>query len=164
MKVLFVYKEGVGLGIGYLSSYIKQHGHKVDLIFEHNTFDNMYINLPFFQKWEKTVDDPMRAIVDKKPDIIAFSVATADYQWALTLAKKIKSKLKIPIIFGQIENCFFNTFPISGKKKLGLYWQAAGAPLGVAIVQMGHITRFTEGEAEYYDYAVLRRCWKNVSI
>ena len=100
MKVLFVYKEGVGLGIGYLSSYIKQHGHKVDLIFEHNTFDNMYINLPFFQKWEKTVDDPMRAIVDKKPDIIAFSVATADYQWALTLAKKIKSKLKIPIIFG----------------------------------------------------------------
>lgn len=100
MRIVFVYREGVSLGIGYLSSYIQQFGHEVDLAFEHRTFANMYINLPFFKKIEETLEDCVNNAVAKNPDIAAFSVATADYQWALETATKIKSRINVPIIFG----------------------------------------------------------------
>lgn len=100
MKVVFLYKEGLGLGVGYLSSYIKKHGHEVDLVYEHNTFANMYINVPGLQKIEKALDDSLRTLQAKEYDIVAFSVSTADYPWALDLARKIKAYRNIPIIFG----------------------------------------------------------------
>jgi len=100
MKISFVYREGIGLGIGYLASYLKKAGHHADLAFEHNTFSNMYVNIPRMKRWEEELEDSISYIVSNKPDLVGFSVASAEYQWALGMASRIKSRISVPIIFG----------------------------------------------------------------
>jgi radical SAM superfamily enzyme YgiQ (UPF0313 family) len=99
-RIVFVYRDGIGLGIGYLSSHIKRFNHEPDLVFEHNTFSNLYINIPFMKRIEQVVEDTLGAIVKKRPDIVGFSVAPAEYQWALGMSRRIKEVLDVPIIFG----------------------------------------------------------------
>ncbi len=100
MRVLFIYKEGVSLGIGYLSSAIKRHGHDAALHMVHNTFSNMYVRIPRLEEVERRMDEPLATIDAYKPDIVAFSVNTADYQWALAQSRLIKAHVRTPIIFG----------------------------------------------------------------
>lgn len=100
MRIVFLYREGVSLGVCYLASYIKKYGHEAELVFEHNTFSNMYVKVPFMKKIEKIVDNTINVVISKNPDIVAFSVATAEYQWALEMAGKIKSRINVPVIFG----------------------------------------------------------------
>jgi len=100
MKITFVYRDGIGLGIGYLASYLEKSGHTADLAFQHNTFSNMYVNIPKMKKWEEELEDSISYVVKNKPDLVGFSVASADYLWALETASRIKSKCSVPIIFG----------------------------------------------------------------
>ena len=46
MKVLFWYRGIESLGLGYLMSMLKHHGHEVDLIFEPGLDDNTVFNFP----------------------------------------------------------------------------------------------------------------------
>lgn len=66
------------LGIGYLSSYLKQQEWSVETSFHH------------------TVEE----LIDAKPDIAAVSSTTENFHHATTVAKTIKEELGIPVIGG----------------------------------------------------------------
>lgn len=103
MKIVFVAIGVESLAIELLSSFLKKQGHQVDVVFDPRIFDSEAIH---FKKISKIFDikkELVNQILDKKPDLIGFSVFTLNYQRALCLAKLIKKKnKKIPIIFGGI--------------------------------------------------------------
>lgn len=101
MKILFVYKEGIPLGIGYLSSFLKSRNHQTSLLFHHDTFSNVVVSNKCLSRWEEQTYPDIKDVLENfKPDIVGFSVMTVDYQWALAMARKIKEAFQVPIIFG----------------------------------------------------------------
>lgn len=105
-KVTFVYPGFESLGIKYISSYVKAHGHSSHLVFDPRLFQNDQIkNLS--KLVQKRNVELREILVDEvlasNPDIVAFSVVTDFYQWALDFASDIKKKREdLPIIFGGI--------------------------------------------------------------
>lgn len=102
MKVAFIYRGAENLGIECLSSYLKSYGHEVRLFFDPAVFSaERGSNIPFLAKL--SADWITRIVYDVwewNPDIVAFSVYTASYQWSLKVAKAIKKKLNVPVVFG----------------------------------------------------------------
>lgn len=72
------------LGIMYISAYLKKNGHSCDVLIEKG--ENGFI--------EKAINS--------NPDIIAFSVLSGSYKWAISVAREIKKRTKIPIVFGGV--------------------------------------------------------------
>ena len=70
------------IGPMQLSAILKAKGHKTDLLV-----------------WTKE-KDLIKKIKQIKPDLIAFSTTTGPHKEALKIARKIKSEINIPIIFG----------------------------------------------------------------
>lgn len=117
MKIVFVYKGAENLGIEYLSSALKQQGHKIHLVFDPGLFsDKYYFNMPilgkFFDQRNRIISD----ILALKPDLVAFSVITDLYQWASQMASQVKKVMDVSIVFGGIhptsvpEVCIKNEF------------------------------------------------------
>ena len=81
-RILFIYRaeDRESLGIEYLSSILKDSGHKTNLIiyYEKNNFVNRLI----------------KRIKDFNPDFICFSVVTDNYHWSSEIAKFVKKKWK----------------------------------------------------------------------
>jgi anaerobic magnesium-protoporphyrin IX monomethyl ester cyclase len=71
-------------GVMYMSAYLKQHGHDCDVVVEYAD-----------KKW-------LERLESLNADIIAFSVLTGSYKWALEKAQVIKKKLDKPVIFGGV--------------------------------------------------------------
>jgi len=91
------------LGVEYLSAVLKQNGHKVKLFFDPQLFDDKYwLCIPFLNKIFDRKENIIRDIIEYKPDLIAFSVFTNNYQWACYIAKRIKEYSDVKIIFGGI--------------------------------------------------------------
>ena len=89
-KVLFIYRaeDRESLGIEYLSSVLKNSGHKTDIIlyYEKKNFKNRLT----------------KRIENFNPDFICFSAVTDNYHWALEIAKLVKKNTETPIVFGGI--------------------------------------------------------------
>lgn len=103
MKVAFVCAEDESPGVGYLSSYLKGHGHQVELIFEPKQFNRAYIRNSFLAKVFSRERENLEKLKGMKPDLVGFSCVTAHYQWALNFARLVKTELpEIPIIFGGV--------------------------------------------------------------
>ena len=71
-------------GVMYISAYLKQHGHDCDVVIEYAEKD-----------WIKRIEE-------FNPDIIAFSVLTGSFKWAVERATFLKEKFKKPIVFGGV--------------------------------------------------------------
>ena len=102
MNVVFVHKGFEGLGISYLSSYLRARGHATDLVFDPVLFKAHFLHMPALARLMDYSDIVLAQLRRKNPDIAAFSVMSDDYQWASILAKRIKEQLDIPVIFGGI--------------------------------------------------------------
>lgn len=102
MRVIFICSEDESLGVGYLSSYLKRHGHETFLAFDPRQFDRHFAQNQFLARVFNREKEIKEKVIKLKPDLVAFSVLTANYQWALRLAGKIKEGLNVPIIFGGI--------------------------------------------------------------
>lgn len=104
MKVAFVHFGRENLGIESLSSVLKINGHKVFLAYDPGLFsreDNVF-NVPFLERVFSKKDIIIKSIEREQPDLVAFSAFTSTYQWLLSQAKEIKSKLNLPVLFGGI--------------------------------------------------------------
>ena len=100
--VVFVSTPYENLGIEYLSSCLKLHGHKVELAVDPCLFRNPYHRSNF---WGGVFDHSwitVERVLSLNPDIVAFSVMTDTYQWASRLAGRIKEKSAVPIVFGGV--------------------------------------------------------------
>ena len=71
-------------GVMYLSAYLKKHGHHCDVIVEYAE-----------KNWVKAVED-------YRPDLIAFSVLSGSFKWAIEKATFLKQKFDKPIVFGGV--------------------------------------------------------------
>lgn len=100
MKITFVCSEDKWLGVGYLSSYLKAHGHQASLLFDPMYFNKAYVRIEGLKKFFDKRAEFVESIKQGKPDLIGFSVLAANYQWALNLAAFFKDNFNIPIIFG----------------------------------------------------------------
>ena len=91
MKVTFIYPDtGLGKfnqGIGYLSSVLKQRGHQTGLI--------------HLKKAVKRTEF-YKLLSEKRGDLIAFSVSTNMFDYALKLSSWVKEDFNLPVIFGGI--------------------------------------------------------------
>jgi anaerobic magnesium-protoporphyrin IX monomethyl ester cyclase len=103
MRIAFIVAEDESLGVGYLSSLLKEKGHEVFLVFDPKQFDRAYLRSRFLSKFFSRQEENLKKIGKIKPDLIGFSCVTANYQWALNFSKKIKNNYRhIPIIFGGV--------------------------------------------------------------
>lgn len=104
MKLVFLAIGSEQLGISQLASIIKSHGHEVDLVFTASLFHDRYnLEIPWLGKFFDETDKVVKSVIDKKPDVIAFSCLTSTFQWALEIARKVKSiNPNIESIFGGV--------------------------------------------------------------
>lgn len=103
MKIVFILIGDESLGVEFLSSFLKLHGHQTDIFLDPNLFD---IGVFRFKKIADFFDikkEIVKEVLLKKPDIIGFTSFTATFQRSLRLAKEFKKTAPhIPIIFGGI--------------------------------------------------------------
>lgn len=71
-------------GVMYISAFLKKHGHDCDVVIEYAEKD-----------WLAKVEA-------YQPDIIAFSVLTGSYKWALQRAGMLKARFGKPVVFGGV--------------------------------------------------------------
>jgi len=140
MKITFVHRGRENLGIEYLSAILKKAGHSVSLAYDHGLFsteDNLFY-IPVLEKCFSQKKEILKTIEKTNPDAVAFSVYTGTYKWCCDVAKEIKEKFKLPIIFGGIhptlvpEICLNNDFVdfvIVGEGEEALLEFANGMPL-----------------------------------
>ncbi len=102
MKVTFVYPETESLGQEHLSACLKEAGHRTELVFDPVVFQDGILPARglrrFFDARLKTVE----AIVATRPDLVAFTVMTDWYQWAVSLATEVKKRIPVTVAFGGI--------------------------------------------------------------
>ncbi|MDD4979773.1 MAG: radical SAM protein [Candidatus Omnitrophica bacterium] len=103
MNIMFVQNGTEHLGIEALSSWLKKNNHKVDLAFDPGIFsgyaflNNKRLASFFDPRIKKKV---LQKIINDKPDIVAFSIFTGNYQWAVSIAKEIKKHFQTLVVFG----------------------------------------------------------------
>jgi anaerobic magnesium-protoporphyrin IX monomethyl ester cyclase len=95
MKIVFICGTDINigyLGVEYISSILKNHGHQVELLVDPIHSSNNIIT--------HVERENVKRVKELKPDLIGFSMVTAQYQWALKMARIIKKGVDTPIIFG----------------------------------------------------------------
>jgi len=101
MKITFVAMGWENIAVEYLSAYLKQQGHKVSLAYEQALWDDKnYLCVPWAARWFDQKDNILKQILDTNPDIVAFSVYSVGFQWAVDCASKLKELLDVPVVFG----------------------------------------------------------------
>ncbi len=102
MHISFIHSHYESLGIEYISALLKKNGHRTSLMFEPALFHNFFFDNRTLHKIFNFRGFILDRINKTRPDIIAFSVISDNYQWSLELAREIKKKHNIPIVFGGI--------------------------------------------------------------
>jgi len=94
MRILFIYKYDFmePLGIMYLSSYLRGHGHECH-----------FLDVAF----ERNVPEEVRRI---SPDIIAYSITTGRHRFFQKLNQELKGELEFISVFGGPHCTFFPEF------------------------------------------------------
>lgn len=104
MRVTFLAMGTENISIEYLSAYIKVHSHhKVYLAFDGAMFDDkQYFYNKFLHRIFDESNHAVKLAVESKPDLIAVSVFTDNFHWAVDMAGRVKSQTGAPVIFGGI--------------------------------------------------------------
>jgi len=103
MKIVFVAIATENIAIEFLSSFLKERGHVVEMVFDPRLFATEAFNLKRVAGIFDISKEIVKQINEKKPDLIGFLVFTFNYQRSLELARAIKkSGQKAPIIFGGV--------------------------------------------------------------
>lgn len=103
MKVVFIVIGVESLAVELLSGFLKKHKHDVEVVFDPKLFSSEAVQVKKLASFFDTSKEIVQQIVEKRPDLIGFSVFTLNYQRSLEIARKIKGlNAKLPIIFGGI--------------------------------------------------------------
>ncbi|ABK44142.1 Radical SAM domain protein [Magnetococcus marinus MC-1] len=101
MKIVFVDNFSLNFGVQYLSAVLKAAGHQVELcnyLFTKSAHADIYVDPQNYFNFDKICT----AVLNKKPDLIAFSVWSPNFQFYKRLAKKLKESSSIPILVGGV--------------------------------------------------------------
>jgi radical SAM superfamily enzyme YgiQ (UPF0313 family) len=103
MNIMFVQNGTEHLGIEALSGWLKKNNHNVDLAFDPGLFsgyaflNNKRLARVFDPKMRKKL---LTKIINDKPDIVAFSIFSGNYQWAISIATEIKKAFNPLVVVG----------------------------------------------------------------
>lgn len=101
MKVTLIspYPDITAFGIRTISSYLKKHGHKTQIIFIPDPYgDNLMYGV---QRYEDSVLDELISLC-KGSDLIGITLMTNFFDSAAQITRKLKSKLNVPVIWGGV--------------------------------------------------------------
>jgi radical SAM superfamily enzyme YgiQ (UPF0313 family) len=99
VRVLFYYRGIENLGVGYLMSMLRHHGHEIDLIFDPGLDDNLFLKAPHLA-WLNRHEALLERAVAFNPDLIAMGSLTNLYPFTCKMAEKLKQRLGKPILIG----------------------------------------------------------------
>lgn len=103
MKILFVHNGYESLGIEHLSASLKRSGHETGLIIDPCLFDEAgFWRVPVLARLFSRRDAVIRKAAEFRPGLVAFSVFTDTWPWALDLAREIKARTGAMTVFGGI--------------------------------------------------------------
>lgn len=103
MRIIFAYSGAENLGIEYISSFIKNRGHEVYLLFDPAIFSGgLSINNKFLSRIVSIDKDIVKRTIELRPDLVAFSAHTGNYRWCLNIAQTIRKLSDVPIVFGGV--------------------------------------------------------------
>lgn len=106
MKVVFLNPQQEMGGIQCLSAYLKRAGHTTALVNDPKLFDNPWVSFPKLKNFFTEDEFVLEQLESKSPDLIALSVVSDDFMWALSWAKKIKARMNVPIVVGNVHATF----------------------------------------------------------
>lgn len=104
MHIKFCHTGREHLGIEYLSAVLKQSGLDVttSLAYDPGYFgkqDNTLYN-PFLEKVFSREKEMLEQICKEKPDVVAFSAYTANFQWIKSFAQRVKDCIETTVVVG----------------------------------------------------------------
>jgi len=101
MKILFIDNFSFNFGIASISSVLKNSGHQVELLYY--TFTK-WQGIDIYRKPEKyfSFDKIAKEALERKPDIIGFSVLSANFMFYKLTAEAIRRQSEIPILVGGV--------------------------------------------------------------
>jgi radical SAM superfamily enzyme YgiQ (UPF0313 family) len=102
MHVVFISSACETLSIEYLSAALKKAGHQCTLCFDPQLFDDTFLYNRMLHHLFDYTEEIVDEIASSRPDLVALSVVSDNYPWAISLANKIKEVLKVPIVFGGV--------------------------------------------------------------
>jgi len=95
MKVIFPVMGAENISVSYMVTVCKSLGHDVKVAFDRALFDDkQYFSIGFLAKLFDKKKQVIERIIDEKPDVIALSVFSDNYQWSLDLVRRVKEKHK----------------------------------------------------------------------
>jgi radical SAM superfamily enzyme YgiQ (UPF0313 family) len=102
MRVTFVCSGLEHLGISALAAWVRQRGHEATLVYEPKPFSSNSgpDNALLAKLLEPTPAQTAEKIVATRPDCVAFSSYTVTHRWSVEVAREVKQRLKVPIVFG----------------------------------------------------------------
>ena len=104
MRIAFAHLGREHLGLEYLSAVLKREGHEVVLAYDAGLFgpeDNVFYS-PSLEQMFARREQVLKTIEGANPDLVGFTVYTGTYQWACGVAKEVKQRMGVPIVFGGI--------------------------------------------------------------
>ncbi|MBT3720041.1 radical SAM protein [archaeon] len=102
MKITFIALGSPSHSITSLYTILKKKGHDVDIIYDPMLFSDADLDIPFLSKLFSFKKLVVKKILNINPDLIALSVSTDFYTYAVEICKEIKKKSNTPILFGGI--------------------------------------------------------------
>ncbi len=102
MHVVFISSACETLAIEYLSAVLKKAGHRCSLCFDPQLFDDTFLKNRVLKRLFDYSDDIIAELRAHAPDLVAFSVVSDNYPWAVGLADRIKKAMDVPIVFGGV--------------------------------------------------------------
>ena len=102
MHIAFVSSACETLAIEYLTAVLQQAGHRCSLCFDPQLFDDTFLHNKHLKRLFDFSEEIVEELAAYHPDLIAFSVVSDNYPWALNLANKIKKVMDVPIVFGGV--------------------------------------------------------------
>lgn len=99
MRVLFYYRGIENMGVGYLMSMLKHHGHEIDLIFDPGLDDNLFLKAPHLA-WMNRHEELLERARAFNPHLVAMGSLTNLWPFTRKMAEKLKQTLGVPILVG----------------------------------------------------------------
>lgn len=90
------------LGISALMAYARMRGHEASLVYEPKPFSsNSGPDSKLLARWlEPTPEQTADRVLATDPDLVGFSSYTITHRWSVDVARAIKAKRRVPIVFG----------------------------------------------------------------
>lgn len=114
MRVLFLYNEVESLGLQYLSAALRRAGHATGLVFDPRLFDffRHEYNHPLLARAFSFEAQVLARVEEFRPDVVGFSMLTANTEWCLRHARAIKARWPHVVTVGGGYHATASTRPV----------------------------------------------------